>query len=76
VISEVRFGVSASPVPVLPWKFWAKPQFVPDPPMRVTGVTSVTLMVRKVFAVVLTGPRSTVIRGPAALVNTGVAPLL
>jgi hypothetical protein len=76
VISEVRFGVSASPPPVLPWKFCAKPQSVPEPPMSVTGVTNVTLMVRNVFAVVLTGPRSTVINGPAALLKTGVAPPL
>jgi hypothetical protein len=41
VISEVRFGVSANPVPVSPWKFWAKPQAVPEPPINVIGVTRV-----------------------------------
>jgi hypothetical protein len=45
VISEVRFESSANPPPVLLWKFWAKPQAVPDPPIKVTGVTKVTLIV-------------------------------
>jgi hypothetical protein len=45
VINEVRFAVSANPAPVSPWKFWAKPQAVPDPPINVIGVTRVTSMV-------------------------------
>jgi hypothetical protein len=45
VISDVRFGVSANPLPVLPWKFWANPHAVPDPPISVTGVTKVTSIV-------------------------------
>jgi hypothetical protein len=30
---------------VLLWKFWAKPQAVPDPPVNVTGVTKSTVIV-------------------------------
>ena len=45
VISEVRFESSANPAPVLLWKFWANPHAVPEPPINVTGVTSVTLIV-------------------------------
>jgi hypothetical protein len=45
VISEVRLVSSANPPPVLLWKFWAKPQDVPEPPINVTGVTRVTLII-------------------------------
>jgi hypothetical protein len=45
VISEVRFESSASAAPVLLWKFWAKPQAVPEPPVNVVGVRRVTLIV-------------------------------
>jgi hypothetical protein len=75
-MSDVRLGVSASPPPVFPWKFWAKPQFVPEPPIKVTGVPRVTVNVMKVFAVRFCGPRSIRTTGPAALPNTGVAPAL
>jgi hypothetical protein len=45
VINEVRFVSSANPAPVLLWKFWANPQDDPEPPINVTGVRRVTLII-------------------------------
>jgi hypothetical protein len=72
-MSDVRSVVSTSPLPVSPWKFWAKPQLVPEPPIKVTGLAKWTLNETNVFAVVLIDPRSAVTSGPAALLKTGVA---
>ena len=73
MINEVRLVVSPSPAPVFPWKFWQKPHSVPGPPGMINGDARVTGIAVKVFAVRFNGPRSTVISGPEALVNTGVA---
>ena len=73
MINDVRLVVSPKPAPVFPWKFWAKPHCVPGPPGKTSGVANVTGIAVKLFAVRFCGPRSTVMRAPAAFVNTGVA---